>query len=253
MINKIIIHDNKTCQILLEDQQLLNLLRSTFSYKESGVEYSPAYKNGWSGITYLISKKGMFFSGLLDQVSSFLKDRKIYFELEDLRTPITVNNPIDLSEKLIKLGLVPRDYQTKTVDACFNNRKGIVRSCTSSGKTVTMALLTAKLNKPTIIYVIGLDLLKQTHDLFTELFDEKIGYLGDGVCDIQRINIATIWTIGSALKIKKQDIVSEDNGTEKFTESQSSKILALLKDTKVHIFDESQQIVCSTIAHIKKQ
>ena len=254
MPNQLIIHDNKTCQIITDDDSFLSLLRKTFSYKQAGSEYSPAYqRGGWDGIVYLISKKGAFFSGLFEQVSQFMKDNNVDFEVQDLRDPVELNQPIDLSEKLSKINMSARDYQERIVDACYANRKGIVRACTGSGKSLCLALLTAKLNKPTILYVIGLDLLKQMHDLFSKLFDEPIGYLGDGVCDIQRINIATIWTIGSALKIKKKDICIDSEGyEEKFVESQSTKILQLLKQTEVHLFDECHSVVCSTIQHIYK-
>ena len=254
-MHKIIIHNNKDCQILAEDQQLLNLLRSTFSYKESGVEYSQAYKNGWDGRTNLISKKGMFFLGLFTQVSQFLVDHKLSFETEDLRPALKNAIPIDLSKILEDIKMQPRDYQERIVSAACNSRNGIVRACTGSGKTLCTALITAQLNKPTIIYVIGLDLLKQFHDLFTTLFNEPIGYIGDGVCKIERINIASIWTIGSALNISKKDICTDDefDCKEKVDLTQKEKILGLLEQTKVHIFDECHVVTCNTIQSIHKK
>jgi superfamily II DNA or RNA helicase len=121
--------------------------------------------------------------------------------------------------------------------------------------TLCTALISARLNKPTIIYVIGLDLLKQTHDLFSILFKEPIGYIGDGVCKIERINVASIWTIGSALNINKKNICTDDEigCEEKVDLSQKEKILTLLKQTKVHIFDECHVVTCDTIQSIHKQ
>jgi superfamily II DNA or RNA helicase len=254
-MDKIVIHDNKACQFVTEDTDLFRVLRSTFSYKMNGVEFTEAYKNGWNGLTYLINKKGYFFSGLLEKVKEFLNDHRSKFEVEDLRLPLEVNPSIDLSKKLKKIKMIPRDYQDRIVETALNNRKGIVRACTGSGKTLCTALITAKLNKPTIIYVIGLDLLKQFHDLFTELFNEPIGYIGDGVCDIQRINIASIWTIGRSLSMNKKDICidDEDDYEEKFDVSQTTKILGLLEQTKVHIFDECHVVTCDTIQSIHKK
>jgi len=94
---KIIIHDNKSCQIITDDADIFRILRSTFSYKIAGVEYSIAYKNGWNGITFLINKKGFFFSGLINKVIEFLKDHKINPEIEDLRKPVIINPEMDLS------------------------------------------------------------------------------------------------------------------------------------------------------------
>lgn len=118
--------------------------------------------------------------------------------------------------------------------------------------TLCTALITAKLNKPTIIYVIGLDLLKQFYDLFSLLFDEKIGFIGNGVCDIQRINIASIWTISSALKIKGPLLQDDDTEDKEIkpNETQSSKIINMLQDTRLHIFDESHVVTTETIKQI---
>jgi superfamily II DNA or RNA helicase len=254
-MHKIIIHDNKACQFVTDDADLFRVLRSTLSYKMSGVEYTAAYKNGWNGMTFLINKKGYFFYGLLFKVEEFLKERHEQFIIEDLRPKVELNTPIDLSKKLKKMNMVPRDYQDRIVDAACNSRNGIIRACTGSGKTLCTALIAARLNKPTIIYVIGLDLLKQFHDLFSELFSEPIGYIGDGVCKIERINIASIWTIGSALNIDKKNICTDDefDCEEKIDVSQREKILALLEQTKIHIFDECHVVTCDTIQSIHKK
>lgn len=253
-MNKLIIHDNKTCQFISDDEDLIRILKSKLSYKTNGVEYTQAYKNGWSGITYLINKKGYFFSGLLFKVQEFLKERHVKYDFEDLRDLLVENSSLDISEKLKSLNLIPRDYQERIVNTACSNRKGIVRAATGSGKSLCMALITARLNKPTIIYVIGLDLLKQFHDLFSSLFNEPIGFIGNGICNIERINIASIWTIGSALKINKKNIINDDecNYEETFDESQTSKILDLLKKTNVHVCDESHIITTETIQSIHK-
>jgi superfamily II DNA or RNA helicase len=91
--------------------------------------------------------------------------------------------------------------------------------------------------------------------LFSSLFDEPIGFIGNGTCNIQRINIASIWTIGSALKSGKA-ILTDDELEEKEvgpTEKQSNDIIKMLKNTKVHIFDESHVVTTDTIKDIYSQ
>lgn len=253
-MHKIITLDNKHCQFLTEDLAIFNKLKTFLSFRIAGVEYMPAYQNGWSGITYLINKKGIFNSGLLCKVKMFLTDKSIAFEEEDRRKKIIANKEIDISDKLKSLGMIPHDHQNRILESALASNKGIIRSCTGSGKTLAAALITAKLNKPTTIYVIGLDLLKQFHDLFSLLFDEPIGYIGNGVCKIERINIATIWTIGRALKIDKKKILSDDEEEDEksVSESQYERISELLKSTKVHMFDESHVVATSTISEIYK-
>ena len=147
----------------------------------------------------------------------------------------------------------PRYYQDNILKAAIANNKGIIRACTGSGKTLSAALITAYFNKPTIIYVIGLDLLKQFYDLFTSIFDEEIGFIGNGVCNIKRINIASIWTISGALKVKdKFDEYELDEKEIGPTEDQSLKIKIMLKNSNVHIFDESHVVTTNTIKEIYK-
>lgn len=253
--NKIIIHDNKYAQVVLEDASLFNKLRKYLSFKTEGVEFTPAYKNGWDGVTYLVNKNGIFLLGLLNKVNTYCVNHRIKFDLVDKRNSFDTNESIDLSEKLSKLGMLPRSYQERIVEAALQNSRGIVRACTGSGKTLCTALISAKLNKPTIIYVIGLDLLQQFHSLFSSLFDEEIGFIGNGICNIQRINVASIWTIGSALKSNK-NILTDDELEEKEvtpSEKQSHDIVQMLKNTKVHIFDESHVVTTDTIKDIFAQ
>ena len=251
--NKLIILDNKRCQFITDDTVLFGKLNKFLSFRQEGFEYTAAYKNhGWNGITYLMGKKGIFSSGLFKQVLEWLMKQGIQFTAQDNRGPIETVPEIDLSAKLEQLKMTPRNYQEEIVTACLSNRKGIVRACTGSGKTFVTGLITAKLNKPTIIYVIGLDLLQQFHSLFSSLFDEPIGFIGNGVCDIHRINIASIWTISSALKVKNAILPDEDyDDKEKTpTQIQSGNIINMLAKTKVHIFDESHVVTTDTIKAI---
>lgn len=251
-VSQIIILDNKYAKFICADQKIFNKLKLYLSFKAEGVEYTAAYKNGWNGITYLIDNDGVFASGLLDKVKDFCKKHYIAFNIIDKRIIETKSNPLDLSPVLLKHGFEVRDYQQRAVDAAYATNKGIIRAATGSGKTLISSLLTAKLNKPTILYVIGLDLLKQFHELYSLLFDEKIGFIGNGICDIQRINIASIWSISSALR-GKADVFNDDEISDKELPpslQQTKDIINMLKATKVHIFDESHVATTETIKSI---
>lgn len=245
-MNKVIVHNNKYAQFVSDDENIFKKLRNFLSYRMAGVEYTAAYQNGWSGMVFLMDKKGHFLLGLLKKVQWFLNKNNIIYTEEDLRTPIIVNEELDISEKLKELGLIPRDYQERIVQAAIENDRGIIRAATGSGKTLAAALIAAKFNKPIVIHVIGLDLLQQFHDLFSSIFEEKIGFIGNGVCDIQRINIASIWTTSKALKIKGK-IVDDDEidfNEKESSESDYKLIQKMLVNAKIHIFDESH--VCAT-------
>lgn len=253
-MNKIIILDNKKCQILSDDLNLLKQLHRYLSFKLAGIEYTPAYQNGWNGITYLLSKNNKFNYGLLKKVEIFLKEKNIPYIMEDKRFPKSFSSELNIEGNLNKYKLIPREHQTKICQVTLSNDRGIIRAATGAGKTLCTALITAKLNKPTIIYVIGLDLLDQFYKLYSKLFDEPIGYIGDGICNIERINIASIWTIGRSLKLDNKNIVDDEseNNEQEMDENNRDKILKLLADTKVHIFDESHVVTTNTITEIYK-
>lgn len=254
MLSEIIILNNKKCQFVSSDDKLFSKLRNFLSYKLTGVEFTPAYQNGWNGITYLLDKSGKFDLGLLPKVEVFFKKRKIEYKITDNRLPLQINEPLDISNNLKKYNLIPREHQVRILNAAMANQKGIVRAATGSGKTLTTGMITAHLNKSTIIYVIGLDLLGQFHNLFSKIFDEKIGYIGNGICDPQRITIASIWTVGKALKLDDKKILNSEEEAEDEIDNESNhkKISDCLSKAKVHIFDESHVCSTSTISEIYK-
>lgn len=251
-MNRVVILNNKKCQFITENADLSKQLYNYLSFKASGVEFTPAYQNGWNGITYLMSKTGKFNYGLLNKVKLFLDDKQVDYQIDDKRKPKTSSVELDIEDNLKQHGMIPRAHQLKIVEAASLSDRGIVRAATGSGKTLATALITAKINKPTIIYVIGLDLLDQFHDLFSKLFNEPIGYIGNGTCNIERINIASIWSIGRALQLK--DIIEDDAGDleKDVSESHRSRIIKLLTETKLHIFDESHVVTTNTILEIYK-
>lgn len=253
-MNKITILSNKQCQIELVDIAIFNKLYKHLSFKQEGIEFNQkfSYGSGWNGITYLLTKGGKFNIGLLETVKKFLKSEYIDFLLEDKRSALIKNNSIDLSSKLEEFKLIPRDYQIEIANLADSNRHGVIRAATASGKSVSIALMIAKLNVPTTIFVIGLDLLGQFHRLLSSLFDEEIGYIGNGVCNIKRINVASIWTVGKALNLKGKVIEDEESEEISPSDLDKLKIQKSLKETKLAILDECHICRCSTITEIHK-
>jgi superfamily II DNA or RNA helicase len=249
---KITILNNKLCKITDADETRLKRLRRVLSYKQSGYEYTAQHRNyNWDGTIYLMTKKNEFALGLLEKVKLFLNTNQQLFTIEDQRIPVPFGKEIDISKRLMELKKVPRDYQIEILNACLANSKGIIRSVTGSGKTNVAAMITAKMNYPTNVYVIGLDLLQQFHALFSEIFDEPIGFIGNGRCEVHRINIISIWTAGRALGIKTAVSTEEDvNDDEEDNTMNYPKIVRCLRAAKLHLFDECHTIVSETIKTI---
>lgn len=260
---KIIIGQNK-CQILEEyDTDALRKLDWELSFFIQGAEHSKAYKGyrnaegkeiTWDGRKRLLSKGTLKFDrGLLDRVERFYSRRNISYELLDNRPEPDPVYPCDITKKLIALGKTPYPYQLECVEKALESSHGVIRVATGGGKTLIAALLVAALGKTTVLYVIGKDLLHQIHELFSSLFDQPIGIVGDGECEIHDINIATVWTVGQALDLKK-NTKAEDEDDEKLVDPEKYKeIRDMLGRSRVHILDECHLAACDTVQGIAKK
>lgn len=257
---KILRYDN-SCQIINEDDSdfILKVLDNELSFTIQGAEFSKAFKGytnergeqiTWDGKKHLLSGDLRFPVGLLDRVINIYTKHKKPLEIEDCRRNVSKSEPIDILEKLKLQGKTPRQYQLDAVDTAVKYNRGIVRMATGAGKTLCMALLTARLGKSTIIYVIGKDLLYQIYDLFSSLFDEEIGFIGDGKCEIKRINIVSVWSVGKVFGIKDLTTDDDDSKEQEISKEKYRSIKEMLLNTQTHIIDECQMASCETIQTI---
>jgi superfamily II DNA or RNA helicase len=224
------------------DIEFIRRLDQELSFKVIGAEHTWAYQNHrWDGVNRILTRNLTFPRGLLDRVVGLYKSYNKDVKVEDTIKRSKIENSINILPKLKEMGKYPREYQFDVLDAVKNNSNGIIRAATGSGKTIISALMVAYFNKSAIIYVISKDLLHQTHGFFSEVFDQKIGMIGDGICDIQDINIASVWTVGQALGLKKSDIVIEseaDNEEVTLSDKKYAAIRQMMSRTKVNCLDE---------------
>lgn len=257
----IIIHSNY-CEIAEEkDIKFLQILDNELSFKLAGVEHMPAYKGyykkgkfiKWDGITRLLTNRLTFPIGLLGRVKDLYSRYNKQISVLDNRPPKLPDNKIDILPKLLASGKTPFQHQLEILKAAEDNDYGIIRAATGAGKSIISALITARFGKSTILYVIGTDLLHQMHRLFSSLFDFPIGKIGDGVCEIHDINIASVWTVGQALGLKKSEIFVDDSDDEiSLDQKKHREIREMMAAAKVHIFDECHLAACKTIQQICK-
>lgn len=259
---KIVILGNNSKIIDEPDIEFLLKLDKHLSFFVVGAEHTQAFKGyvgsdgkfvRWDGFKKLLATNLTFSSGLIDRVKDFYRKNDKEIEVVDQRPPKSVGVPRDVSEKLKKLDMIPHEYQQNVADIIDGYERGIIKLATGGGKSLIAALITAKLGKKTMVYVIGKDLLYQFHKLFSSIFNEKIGIIGDGICEIHDINIVSVWTIGKAMGIKRGEILLDDSDSEKDMDSTKYlDVLKLMKQTKVHIIDECHMAACDTIQRIYK-
>jgi superfamily II DNA or RNA helicase len=250
---KIEIKGNRARILDENDFHFLEGLDLTLSYMIAGSEYSKAYTIGrWDGRRRLLNSDLSFSAGLLERVIGYYQENNHQISIID-RNKYSTNTPFDITANLANLGKLPRKYQEMAANIALEKKRGIIRLCTGGGKTLIAALIVANVGKRAIIYVIGKDLLWQFHRFFSEAFLQKIGVIGDGVCDIQNITIASIWTVGQAFGMrKKSQIIADDElpKEKKVNESHYQKIRECVYSAEVSILDECHLGAAETMQKI---
>lgn len=261
-MTQLIIKGNMT-QISGEtDPEHLLALDKHLSFFVVGAEHTAAFKGyvnrdgnfiKWDGYRKLLNPNMTFSTGLVDRVKEFYEKNNKEITVLDTRPAKSAGIPKDIFNRLKEINKTPYQYQLDVLNVIDKYDRGIIKVATGGGKSLIAALVTAKLGKKTIIYVIGKDLLYQFHKLFEEVFQEKIGLIGDGKCEIANINIASIWTVGQAIGLAKNEILMEsEDSEEELEKNKYDEILKLIRETKVHILDECHMSACETIQQIFK-
>ncbi len=261
-MTKILIKGN-TSQITEEsDANHILALDKHLSFYVQGAEHTAAFRGffnregdfvKWDGMKKLLTPTLQFPTGLVERVKDFYTEHGKTFDIVDKRSAKSVGTPRDILTNLKKMNKEPYPYQMEILDVIDKNDRGIIKVATGGGKSLIAALIAAKLGKKAIVYVIGKDLLYQFYDFFSEVFDEKIGIVGDGKCEIHDINIVSIWTVGSAIGMDKKSILIEgDDDEELVAKNKYADILRMINETKVHMIDECHMSACETIQQVFK-
>lgn len=190
----------------------------------------------------LIDDNNVFPSGLFSRVMEILNESGEQVMVDSDHGYIQNPTPLTLKKEL---NLWP--HQVDAMEAIKLERNGMIRIGTGGGKTKMSLKACAEIGQLPYLFVVNrISLLKQTHDDYVEYYDEKIGWIGDGIIDVQRINIATIGTICSILDIKEE---GEEEENLNYTAEQIKDLKELLKNCKFLVVDECHH--ASTITYTK--
>jgi superfamily II DNA or RNA helicase len=201
----------------------------------------------WSGVTYLIDEKNRFPSGLLTRVLELITAQNQTYQFTNeldipFATPLSLTKPLNLWS-----------HQKDAVEAIKREKTGIIQIAPGGGKTKLSVVATAEIGQFPMLFVVNrVSLLNQTHDDYANYFNESIGYLGNGRVEPQsKINIATIGTLCSMLKIKYK---KDDSDGEKlnYTKEQITLAKNLMAQCKFVIFDECHHGSSSTYKTLMK-
>lgn len=244
----------------LKDVNLYDTLDRITSYYVEGYQYTKAFRTGWydsktgrfknwDGKKHLITRTGTFPTGLLQRVVDFFVAHEIEYSIDDRRVEPTLGKPLAIKH------YKPRDYQQEALDVAWKEGRGIIRIGTGGGKTMVSAMMLAKWNVPSMVYVVGKDLLYQFHEEMEKALGRKVGIIGDGKCDVRKFNVCSIWTAVKTFGLKsKVSLDDEDWAPEVFElgSAEKNKVKKAIESSVLSIYDEAHFLGTDTIQSIFK-
>ncbi|MCK9273269.1 DEAD/DEAH box helicase family protein [Candidatus Gracilibacteria bacterium] len=148
---------------------------------------------------YLISKTGMFLTGLIPRVKEYLDYKKIKYKTTGIH-----EDKIKIIEPKLK-GIILRDNQKENIKKLLENKRGLHVEPTGGGKTVLGGGLISSIKEPSLFIVHTTALFDQTYKEFCNFFGKnKVGRIGAGIKDIKQYNVAMIQTLKNVKLDKNQ-------------------------------------------------
>lgn len=188
-----------------KDDNIKHLLWRALRFKAKGYFHNVRYKMKiWDGYDDFFKKDcGKFLTGLLPEVTQALEYKNAEYEIQDHRKLFQFKVD-EVDENFINFGkdaVVLRDYQVDYVNQVIKNRRGIITSPTSSGKSATMRAIVHALppKTPTLILANKKSLIDQNYD---EIKTLGIDYVGRMYGDKKDPNYITCSTSQSAHLLK---------------------------------------------------
>lgn len=161
---------------------------------------------------YLISDKGLFLTGHVDIVTSFLKGKGLKFVVHDARTIQDSPNSEDVLARLSHLKYLNppiklRDYQSDALINGIERQMGIFHVATGGGKTLLMSSLILAWHKKTLILVDSKDLARQIVREVSFFTGLEVGLIGDGDFNPAQVTVGMVQTLAGK-KGSKKDALS---------------------------------------------
>ena len=204
-----------------ESTQLQGYIDRALHYKlgirPEGYQFSPAFKRGYTdGYIDFHEKTPTGFkvaSGLTDRLIEILGELQNSNDFEftyiDNR-PDPIMDPDDLPDEIkvssSKGDKILREYQMRGVRGAVNNMTGILFNSTGSGKTVTALATIQELlpytepDERIAFFTDSSAIFNQVYNEFSDTLKVPVGKWGNGKKDIQKVTIAMVPTVSSALK-----------------------------------------------------
>ena len=171
----------------------ISIIRDVCKARPAGYQFMPKYKaRRWDGYSSLMRTFNAFPSGLLPMVLTALKSNG-YNSIELVKPePIACLNTLD--ENILS-GITLRDYQLEAAKHLIENKRGVAKMATNSGKTEVMAAVIKAFGRKAVVLVHRKELMYQTAQRFIDRGIENVGMVGDSLFDPKDVTVAMIQTL----------------------------------------------------------
>jgi superfamily II DNA or RNA helicase len=253
--------ENVNCQLAGEiDQKSVKELSDMLSYDHQGYNFMSGGRGGfgmqgkyggWDGKVRLLQKSGKFPIGLLGMVRSFLDEKGFEYSVVDNRPTIKYGQPVTQKNSDFE----PRAYQLNAVKTAHSKGSGIIKVATGGGKSFIISSIVAKYNIPTIVYVIGIELLHQMKKTIESAYGIECGIVGGGECDVSKeVTIMTIWSAASAFnkKVKITDNDTTLDSKKHINALNKAMVRKKVQEAQLFIFDECQYAASETLQFLHR-
>lgn len=187
-------------------QPVINGLRTILRYENDFFQRQAAQRHipRW---TCLITQKGRFLTGLLNEVANHLTENNFAFSVVDKRTKVDLPDKKYIKMVLNESYFKPRKYQREALIQGLKNNRGIFNIATGGGKTLVMAFLIALWDRKTLIVCQSTELAQQLRQEIAEYtgYDEdEIGFIGESRFNPKKITVALVQSLNLSRKGKKK-------------------------------------------------
>ena len=148
LIMDVIVHKLNESFLKIEcERSVAQELNSYFSFRVEGKQFMPPYKNKlWDGYIKLFSlRESVIYYGLLPYIKIFCSERGYNLSIDrgvELTENFSVKEAVDFIKDLnLPKNLYQRDYQIKSFVHAIRNRRSLLLSPTSSGKSFILYLI----------------------------------------------------------------------------------------------------------------
>lgn len=195
--------ENNYSWFISKNEDVKAVIWKALRFRDRGYYHNVRYKMKiWDGYTDFFKKDtGRFLTGLLPEVKLALKSMKVEYVVEDRRENFNfLYNEVDenfLNDPSLVAPIVLRDYQVDYINKVLKNKRGIIPSPTSSGKTSVMTGIIKCLppGTPTLVLANKKQLVEQNYDEIRKMGVADVGRFYGGA---KQPNIITCSTVQSA-------------------------------------------------------